>query len=326
MPNRTIRRQAPKDKLTIYEGTFPDKPTNCYALLLFEEGYAEILVNHTKYHCTAPSVLCLNDNQSFKLKTADHLAGAAVFFYPDFLNSNLTLQTIAKHRPETLCAKYDFLMLLPFLADTFNDSFHSAMPGTIQKMHRLLQECSTLLLGGTDYGVFRARSRLIDCLHRCEEIFSTPQTDLPATLSNVPISKNSPELYRALRMIWDGYADPDLNAACILEALHVGKTLLNRQFQSSTGMTIYQYILNYRLNIAVQLMLGTDKTIDRISEECGFNSYVTFSIIFKKKFGISPQDFRSSKKTRGDAPKNVLKSCPAAGTPGSSAFKKRTSH
>lgn len=298
MPNRVIRCQELKDKLTIYEGTFPDKPTNCYALLLFEEGYAELSVNHTKYHCTAPSILCLNDKQTFKLKTADHLAGAAVFFYPDFLNNKLTLQTIAKHRPETLCAKYDFLMLLPFLADTFSDSFRSAIPGALQKMHRLLQECNALLLGGTDYGVFRARSRLIDCLHCCEEIFSMPKTDVSQALSNVRISKDTPELYRALRMIWDGYADPDLNAACILEALHVGKTMLNRQFQSGTGMTIYQYILSYRLNIAIQLMLGTNKTIDCISEECGFNSYVTFSIIFKKKFGISPQDFRISEKTR----------------------------
>ena len=80
MPNCTAKCQSLREKLTIYEGTFPDKPTNCYALLLFEEGYAEISVNHTKYHCAAPSVLCLNDQQSFKISTADHLTAAAVFF------------------------------------------------------------------------------------------------------------------------------------------------------------------------------------------------------------------------------------------------------
>ena len=46
MPTRAIRCQELKDKLTIYEGTFPDKPTNCYALLLFEEGYARHKQNH----------------------------------------------------------------------------------------------------------------------------------------------------------------------------------------------------------------------------------------------------------------------------------------
>ena len=80
MPNCTAKCQSLREKLTIYEGTFPDKPTNCYALLLFEEGYAEISVNHTKYHCAAPSVLCLNDQQSFKISTADHQTAAAVFF------------------------------------------------------------------------------------------------------------------------------------------------------------------------------------------------------------------------------------------------------
>lgn len=298
MPNCTAKCQSLREKLTIYEGTFPDKPTNCYALLLFEEGYAEISVNHTKYHCAAPSVLCLNDQQSFKISTADHLTAAAVFFYPEFLNSKLTLETIAKNRPEKLCAQYDFLMLLPFIANSFNDSFHSAVPGALQKMRRLLQECAVLMRGNAEYSIFRARSRLIDCLHICEDVFSMPQFELPKTMAGMHTPKNMPELNRALHIIWDEYGNPEMNAAWLLETLHVSKEVLNRQFRIAMGMSIYQYILNYWLNMAIQRMLSTEISIDRISEECGFNSYVTFSVIFKKKMGIPPQDFRVLEKER----------------------------
>lgn len=298
MPNCTAKCQSLREKLTIYEGTFPDKPTNCYALLLFEEGYAEISVNHTKYHCAAPSVLCLNDQQSFKISTADHLTAAAVFFYPEFLNSKLTLETIAKNRPEKLCAQYDFLMLLPFIANSFNDSFHSAVPGALQKMRRLLQECAVLMRGNAEYSIFRARSRLIDCLHICEDVFSMPQFELPKTMAGMHTPKNMPELNRALHIIWDEYGNPEMNAAWLLETLHVSKEVLNRQFRIAMGMSIYQYILNYRLNMAIQRMLSTEISIDRISEEFGFNSYVTFSVIFKKKMGIPPQDFRVLEKER----------------------------
>lgn len=79
MPNCTAKCQSLREKLTIYEGTFPDKPTNCYALLLFEEGYAEISVNHTKYHCAAPSVLCLNDQQSFKISGGSSDGSSGIF-------------------------------------------------------------------------------------------------------------------------------------------------------------------------------------------------------------------------------------------------------
>mgnify|MGYP002429198385 FL=1 len=89
-----------------------------------------------------------------------------------------------------------------------------------------------------------------------------------------------------------------MNAAWLLETLHVSKEVLNRQFRIAMGMSIYQYILNYRLNMAIQRMLSTEISIDRISEECGFNSYVTFSVIFKKKMGIPPQDFRVLEKER----------------------------
>jgi len=51
-------------------------------------------------------------------------------------------------------------------------------------------------------------------------------------------------------------------------------------------------LLNRRINSAKALLLDTNKTIDEISQLCGFGSQSYFSRIFKNKTNNPPQVFR----------------------------------
>jgi len=64
-----------------------------------------------------------------------------------------------------------------------------------------------------------------------------------------------------------------------------------RLFKKSTGITPYQYIVNYRLKEAKKL-LNTDITISHIAILTGYSDVKTFSRAFKNKFGVAPSIYR----------------------------------
>lgn len=68
---------------------------------------------------------------------------------------------------------------------------------------------------------------------------------------------------------------------------------LNRVFKQIAGDTLHQYILNYRLSIASELLLSTTKTIAEIAEKTGFNNQISFINAFKKIYRLTPTEFRN---------------------------------
>ena len=63
-------------------------------------------------------------------------------------------------------------------------------------------------------------------------------------------------------------------------------------FKKKTSMTYIEYLTAYKLNYSKKLLKVTNKTIKEIAEECGFNSANNFIREFKKKFNITPKQYR----------------------------------
>ncbi|RKP46306.1 AraC family transcriptional regulator [Cohnella endophytica] len=58
------------------------------------------------------------------------------------------------------------------------------------------------------------------------------------------------------------------------------------------GVTPIDYLLQYRIEQAKKLLIQTDWSIGRISDEVGFNDPAYFSSVFTNKQGTSPTNFR----------------------------------
>lgn len=71
-----------------------------------------------------------------------------------------------------------------------------------------------------------------------------------------------------------------------------------RLFKKITGWTPIQYLVQYRINKSKRLLAATDKTIEAVMLDCGFNNYSYFFRTFKLFYGISPQAYRKKVHSR----------------------------
>lgn len=69
---------------------------------------------------------------------------------------------------------------------------------------------------------------------------------------------------------------------------------LNRIFKSATGWSLRQFLIDYRLRYAENLLLTTDQPIGWIALESGFSDITYFTRVFRMKLGVSPRAYRNS--------------------------------
>ena len=75
-------------------------------------------------------------------------------------------------------------------------------------------------------------------------------------------------------------------------AVYMNPDYLTRLFRKETGMSISDYIIDKRLSLAKHMLKNTDMSIVDISEKTGFSYSSYFVRLFKKKVGITPQQYR----------------------------------
>lgn len=97
---------------------------------------------------------------------------------------------------------------------------------------------------------------------------------------------------RILSYIHENYEN-DIDNKQIASQINYHPYYVNKLFYSYTGMTIHQYVNHYRLTMAALLLSNSEEPINQISESVGFQSPAHFAMNFKKKYGISPKDYRN---------------------------------
>lgn len=103
----------------------------------------------------------------------------------------------------------------------------------------------------------------------------------------VSVLKYINEHYRSVVMLDD-----------LSDKVGISKFYLCRRFHEVTGATVIEYLNNVRLTKVHNMLLNTKNSIDDIAFETGFSSAVNLSRAFKKLYGVSPSEFRRTKKKR----------------------------
>ena len=86
----------------------------------------------------------------------------------------------------------------------------------------------------------------------------------------------------------DDISNTEIGAIFGYHPFYISKVLKDRK-----GTTLRQYIIAYRLKLAKKLLEESGKSVNEISEECGFNDPSYFTKTFKNAFGMTPKDYRN---------------------------------
>ena len=72
----------------------------------------------------------------------------------------------------------------------------------------------------------------------------------------------------------------------------IGRTILYQKIKDLTGMSIKEFIMDIRLKRAAQLLKDSDLTVAEVSDRTGFANPKYFSVCFKRRWNLSPSEFK----------------------------------
>lgn len=75
----------------------------------------------------------------------------------------------------------------------------------------------------------------------------------------------------------------------------ISKSTILNLFRKYLHIAPINYLINYRLKEAAQLLSNTEKKINTISDETGFNNVDYFCRLFKKHYHLTPTEYRKKK-------------------------------
>ena len=81
----------------------------------------------------------------------------------------------------------------------------------------------------------------------------------------------------------------------LADICHFSEYHFMRFFKRHMNMTSIEYLNQYRLEIASRQLAETNLSVTSIALESGFNNISYFNRVFKRKFGVTPMEYRSSK-------------------------------
>jgi AraC-like DNA-binding protein len=75
---------------------------------------------------------------------------------------------------------------------------------------------------------------------------------------------------------------------------YISPYYLSHLFKELTGLTPFQYLMKYRIEVSKHLLLNSNLTINEITYQVGYQSETHFQNLFKKIVGTTPGKYRVS--------------------------------
>lgn len=95
----------------------------------------------------------------------------------------------------------------------------------------------------------------------------------------------------SLQYIENNY-DHSFSIQEIADSLGLERTYLYRLFKKVTGFSPQEYLLDYRIRKACELLQNTDLPIAQISRSVGYEDSLYYSRLFKQYMKSSPSSYR----------------------------------
>ena len=110
-----------------------------------------------------------------------------------------------------------------------------------------------------------------------------------------PYNKEEQQMLTRLRAIIDEHlADPDFNIELLATSMNMSHSALYKRLKALTGMSLVEFINDYKIFNAVQLFRQGETSVEQVCEQCGFGDAKNFRSMFKRKMQMTPKQYIQS--------------------------------
>jgi len=104
---------------------------------------------------------------------------------------------------------------------------------------------------------------------------------------------------RALQHIHRHFTEP-VSVESLPKIAGLSRSRLFNDFKESIGRTPGKEVTRLRIELAKQMLIETDESMEFIAYECGFQTAQNMYLVFRRDLSISPTAFRNNAKERVD--------------------------
>lgn len=252
-----------------------------HRLVCIEEGEAEFKVAGETYHVSANSLFLIRAGIPYQFKSLGDTSTIWVCF-------DLTMENIEKRErrfpvPPEESVNVEDKLLCPYRLVHEGREVSvlqmSAAGSVVALVERMLDHYGSHVGGNyRDYVISGMMVSVISMIFSLQE-----------SKRKWRASKQVAEL--AVEYVHKNY-NRKISLDEIADAIRFHRSYVNRCFRKEIGVSIHQYLMEYRLEKAMQLLVYTGLSVEEIAERTGFSGSKGFALSFKKKYGLPPSHVR----------------------------------
>ena len=104
--------------------------------------------------------------------------------------------------------------------------------------------------------------------------------------------KSNAEVVRRVKKYIEEHLSFNISREEIAESVFLNKDYQSRVFKDETGLSIIDYVIKEKMNVACELLTTTNLSISKVAECIGYTHMPYFSKLFKKETGMTPNEYR----------------------------------
>ncbi len=258
-----------------------------YRIVYIKDGYGVFRNGEKHQIITSPMVLCLNENDTVDICDDTNLLMDIMYFDPICYERYVSYESLQQWK-DTL-HKEDAYFFRPFLIRS--ETYIGTLATNYyigNRISQLITLANRELVEQRDaFWPCRSRSYFIELLFLVNSIYSED-----IAFQKVFAGKMTEEINAVLAWIHQHYEDR-IVMEDVTREFHTNKTTLNQRFKEVMGVTVIEYIQNFKIQMVCSMLRKTYLPIREIMERAGFKDNAHFIRSFRKYAGCTPTEYRN---------------------------------
>ncbi len=245
---------------------------------------AEALEVHTYRYLYGYGQLLTNDLLRDQEETA--------YVYPKDQEKEILSAVFAGKDGEALSAYEKYVeMLYPMTVPEIKISFLLLADAIKYASRNTVAETSNVLL---NFEHFFAKIQSLETIEEVNHLFTNLFREIGEMVREQKSARYTELIEQVERYVGEHYGKVDLSIQEIAESMDMSGAYLGRIFKQHTDMPFTEYLTRHRLKVACEELLGSEKTVNEISDSIGFTNSSYFYLVFKKYLNCTPTQYRKN--------------------------------